>query len=92
MLSIIPGLGYWYTGHKGSAISAFLFDAVLGYAAYTSFSKKNYGVGILFGVLSTTFYIGNIKGSGSSAVRYNTIHKKQIQEELENNNNIYIVY
>lgn len=92
ILSIIPGLGYWYTGHKGSAISALLFDAVFGYAAYTSFSRKNYGAGILFSVLSTSFYIGNIKGAGTSAKRYNRIKKKQIQEELENNNQIFISY
>lgn len=92
ILSIIPGLGYWYTGHKGSAISAFLFDAIFGYAAYTSFSNKNYGVGALFSILTTSFYIGNIRGAGESAKRRNRIRKKEIQEELEINNQVYINY
>lgn len=92
LLSIIPGGGYLYSGHKGSAISAFLFDAVFGYAAYTSFSRKNYGVGALFGILSASFYIGNIRGASNSVDRYNKMQKKRYLEELENNNIIFINY
>lgn len=39
MLSIIPGAGYLYTKHKGSALTAFLVNSLLGYATYTSIKK-----------------------------------------------------
>jgi putative component of membrane protein insertase Oxa1/YidC/SpoIIIJ protein YidD len=70
-LSLIPGGGYLYTGHKGSALTSFVINSLLGYATYTSFKSKNYGIGVLCGFLSLSFYIGNMSGAGRSAIRYN---------------------
>lgn len=70
-LSLVPGLGYLYTGHKGSALTSLAINSLLGYATYTSFKSKNYGVGILCSFVSLSFYIGNINGAGRSAIRYN---------------------
>ncbi|TAG90986.1 MAG: hypothetical protein EAZ20_03535, partial [Bacteroidetes bacterium] len=36
IISIIPGAGYAYAGHKQTAISAFLVNGLLAYATYTS--------------------------------------------------------
>lgn len=85
-LSVIPGLGYLYTGHKQTALTAFLINGVLAYATYTSIKNENYGVGALTGVFGLSFYVGNILGSGRSADRYNNSKRKQILNSLENNN------
>ncbi len=84
LLGIIPGCGYLYAGHKQTALSALLINAIFGYATYSSIKSKNYGVAALAGTLSLAFYVGNIQGGIKSARRYNA-HKK---EEL--NNRIYV--
>ena len=89
MLSIIPGAGYLYTQHKGSALTAFLVNSLLGYATYTSIKKQNYGVAGVCGFLSLSFYIGNINGAGRSAIRYNSKKKNEQIRKLERINNIF---
>lgn len=88
--SIIPGAGYLYTNHKGSALTAFMVNFILGYATYTSIKKRNYGAAGLFGFFSLSFYIGNINGAGRSAKRYNQNIKEQYIRKLETINHIFI--
>lgn len=90
LLSVIPGGGYLYANHKGSALTAFIINSLLGYATYTSIKSKNYGVAGVCGFLGLSFYIGNINGAGRSAVRYNERIYKMYIQELENNNHIFI--
>jgi putative component of membrane protein insertase Oxa1/YidC/SpoIIIJ protein YidD len=84
-LSIIPGGGYLYTGHKQTAFSAFVVNGLLAYATYTSIKNKNYGMGILTGVFNFSFYIGNIYGATKSAKRFNEKQRKTINNKLEYN-------
>lgn len=90
ILSIIPGGGYLYTGHKGSALTAFVINSLLGYATYTSIKQQNYGVAGLCGFMSLSFYIGNINGAGRSASRHNRKKHNTLIKQLENSNNIFI--
>ena len=90
LLSIFPGGGYLYTGHKGSALASLAINALLMYSTYTSIKSKNYGMASLCGFLSFSFYIGNIKGAGKSAVRYNERLKDISIERLYNINNSLI--
>lgn len=90
MLSIIPGGGYLYTNHKGSALTAFVINSLLGYATYTSIKSKNYGVAGVCGFLGLSFYIGNINGAGRSAIRYNERKFDTYVRKLESNNHIFI--
>lgn len=90
-LSIIPGLGYLYSGHKGSAFTALLVNGALGYATYTSIKSQNYGVAALCGLFTMSFYLGNINGSGRSATRYNESMKRNIITQLESINHIYLI-
>ena len=90
ILSIIPGGGYLYTNHKGSALTAFVINSLLGYATYTSVKSKNYGVAGVCGFLGLSFYIGNINGAGRSAVRYNERRYNDCIRKLESNNHIFI--
>jgi putative component of membrane protein insertase Oxa1/YidC/SpoIIIJ protein YidD len=83
--SIIPGLGYAFTGHKQTAISALLINGLLAYATYTNFKNENYGMGILTGVFNLSFYIGNIYGATKSARRFNEQQKSSVINKLEFN-------
>lgn len=87
ILSIIPGVGYAYTGHKQTALTALLVNGLLTYATYSNIKNENYGMGILTGVFNLSFYIGNIYGSTKSAHRYNEKQKKSIISKLEFNTN-----
>lgn len=90
-LSIIPGLGYLYSGHKGSALTSLLVNAALGYATYTSVKSQNYGVAALCGLFTISFYIGNINGAGRSATRYNESMRRNIITQLESINHINLI-
>ena len=90
VLSIVPGGGYLYTNHKGSALTAFVINSLLGYATYTSIKSKNYGVAGICGFLGLSFYIGNINGAGRSATRYNDRQYNASIRKLESNNHIFI--
>ena len=90
-LSIIPGLGYLYSGHKGSALTALLVNGALGYATYTSIKSQNYGLAGLCGLFTVSFYIGNINGAGRSATRYNEAKKRNIFTQLESINHINLI-
>jgi putative component of membrane protein insertase Oxa1/YidC/SpoIIIJ protein YidD/tetratricopeptide (TPR) repeat protein len=88
VLSIIPGMGYGYTGHAQTAISAFLVNGLLGYATYSSFKTGNVGMGILTAVFNLSFYIGNIYGSAKSAHRYNEQFMRNYFDKLEFNSHL----
>ena len=83
VLSIIPGGGYLYTGHKGSALTSFLINTLLAYATYTSIKSENYGMAGVCGFMGLSFYIGNINGAGRSARRYNQSQKNKYIKKLE---------
>lgn len=89
LLGIIPGAGYLYTEQPRNAMVSFLVNSVLAYAVYTSFKTENYGLGIIVGAFSISFYGGNIVGSGTSAKRYNEKIKRDAIIELRNTNPFY---
>ncbi|MFA6813488.1 MAG: membrane protein insertion efficiency factor YidD [Bacteroidaceae bacterium] len=90
LLSIIPGGGYLYAGHLGSALTSFAVNLLLGYATYTSIKSNNYGVAALTGFMSVSFYFGNIKGAGRSAKRYNTYINDRYFNKLSRLNKLII--
>ena len=85
-LSIIPGGGYFYTHQFRNALTALILNAALGYASYTSFKSKNYGTGAILSVLTLSFYIGNMVGSGNSATRYNNHYERESFNKLHSIN------
>lgn len=90
VLSIVPGGGYLYTNHKGSALTSFCVNSLLGYATYTSIRSKNYGIAALTGFLNVSFYIGNIRGASESAKRYNNYIENRYFDDLSNKNKLII--
>ena len=88
ILSVIPGAGYAYAGHRQTGLSALIINGLLGFATYSSIKNKNYGIGILTGVFTVSFYAGNIFGAIKSAKRYNEQQKETILKKIESNTNL----
>lgn len=90
VLSIIPGGGYLYTKHTGSAITSLVMNSLLAYATYTSIKSENYGLAGICGFLSLSFYFGNINGAGRSAIRYNEKIHRDYTTRIYNANKLFI--
>ena len=89
ILGVFPGAGYLYTKQPKNALTSLLVNCILAYAVYSSFHTKNYGLGIILGAFSISFYGGNIVGSGISASRYNEKNKLNAINELRKINPFY---
>jgi hypothetical protein len=89
ILSIIPGAGYLYAGHRGSALTSLFINSLLAYATFTSIKKGNYGVAGIMGFFSISFYIGNITGASRCVTRYNKKTRNDIISTMERRNNIF---
>ncbi len=75
LLSVIPGLGYVYTGKYQTGIASFVVNSLLIWGTCESFSKGNKGIGFVLGFFGLGFYSGNIYGSINSASNYNERRK-----------------
>lgn len=87
-LSIIPGMGYLYARHPQTALSSLLVNGLLMYATYSNVKSSNIGMALLTGMFGFSFYIGNIIGSGKSAIRYNSNQHINVISSLKYNSNI----
>ncbi|MBO6117509.1 MAG: hypothetical protein J6P44_03090 [Bacteroidales bacterium] len=85
--SLIPGLGKVYAGNIGEGISSFLIcGSFMGVTAENWYKKglANWKT-ILFGTISTVFYIGNIYGSAVTVkVNYENFNSKTDVQILYN--------
>ncbi len=70
-LGVIPGLGYAYCEHYGTAIASLTVNVLLAWATIDAFNDGNNAAGFTFSIFSVGFYVGNIVGSAQSAHRYN---------------------
>ena len=87
MLSaIVPGLGKVYAGNNGQAIASFLSVGLIGGIAVENYIKQGitHPQTIIFGVITSVFYIGNIWGSALS------VQLIRNEKNLENKNNILV--
>ena len=78
-LAVVPGAGYAYAEHYGTAVASLIVNGLLGWATVDAFRDGNDGAGGFFAVLSAGFYAGNITGSAQSADRYNTYLEERFQ-------------
>jgi len=81
-LSIVPGLGYLYSGERGTAMASFIVNGLFGWGTYEAFRKKEYGIGVVIGLFSLGWYTGNIYGGSASAARYNDRIKKDFKDKF----------
>jgi tetratricopeptide (TPR) repeat protein len=82
LLSVVPGGGQLYCGRYQDALTAFLFNGGLIWAAWESFDKDLYALGGVIGFVEFGFYAGNIYGAISSAHKYNREQATLFRERL----------
>ena len=75
--SLIPGLGYFYSGHSQTAFAAIAVVSLFAYASAKSFQAGHDGAGTvcLFGGIS--WYVGSIYGAVLSANRFNQFQRNK---------------
>jgi hypothetical protein len=82
-IGFIPGAGYLYAGHKKSAFSALIMNAVFIYSTVEAFDSGMYVFGGFLSLLSLTWYSGSIYGSIHAAERYNRRLDENYMSRLE---------
>ncbi len=85
LLSIIPGGGYLYCERYQDALTAFVVNCGLIYAAYEAFDNKLYGIGGMISFVEFGFYSGNIYGAMTSAHKFNASRTKRFIDNLKKN-------
>ena len=78
-LAVVPGAGYAYAEHYGTAVASLVVNGLLGWATVDAFRDGNDGAGGFYALLAVGFYVGNITGSAQSADRYNTYQEERFQ-------------
>ena len=78
-LAVVPGAGYAYAEHYGTAVASLIVNGLLGWATVDAFRDGNDGAGGFYALLGLGFYVGNITGSAQSADRYNTYQEERFQ-------------
>jgi hypothetical protein len=92
--TVVPGLGKFYAGNKGSALSDFAANIIFGgmtAEAYYRTKNLNSPQFIIFSSLTLFFYTGNIIGSVHSVKKRWKSINKQINNEILLNMHIPIV-
>ncbi|BBO67453.1 hypothetical protein DSCA_13830 [Desulfosarcina alkanivorans] len=82
VLSIIPGGGQLYCNRYQDALTAFLINAGLIWAAWEAFDDEQYALGSVISFVEFGFYTGNIYGAVSSAHKYNRDRIAEFRERL----------
>ncbi len=90
IFAVFPGAGFLYCERYQDALTAFLLNAGLMYAAYEAFDKENYALGGLITFAEMGFYAGSIYGSVTSAHKYNRAKTQGFIEKLKRNTKVVL--
>jgi hypothetical protein len=82
-MGLIPGLGYAYTEHWQSAVSALVINGLLTYATIRSIHNDQDRQGAYWGAITLAWYSGSIYGSVKSAERYNRVQDEYSWSRLD---------
>ncbi|MBR9981693.1 MAG: tetratricopeptide repeat protein [Desulfatitalea sp.] len=82
-LSVVPGAGQLYNGRYQDALSAFMVNVGLFWAAYESFDNDLNALGGLLAVAGIGFYTGNIYSAISSAHKHNQAWNERFVDQLK---------
>jgi tetratricopeptide (TPR) repeat protein len=83
VLGVVPGLGYAYAGHYGTAVASLAVNGLLAWATVDAFADEHRAAGGLYSLLAIGFYVGNIVGSAQSAERYNGFQESLFQAQFK---------
>ena len=81
-LSVVPGGGQLYCNRYQDALTAFLINAGLIWAAWEAFDNEQYALGSVITFVEFGFYAGNIYGAVSSAHKYNRDRVTEYRDRL----------
>lgn len=82
LLSIVPGGGQLYSQRYRDALSAFLLNAGLIWAAWEAFDNDQVALGSVITFVEFGFYAGNIYGAVSSAHKFNRDRNNRFRDDL----------
>jgi tetratricopeptide (TPR) repeat protein len=82
VLSIVPGGGQLYCRRYQDALTAFLLNTGLIWAAWESFDNEMYALGGLVSFVGAGFYAGNIYGAVSGAHKINRDRAARFRDHL----------
>ncbi len=82
LLSIVPGGGQLYCNRYQDALTAFLINAGLIWAAWEAFDNEQYALGGVISFVEFGFYAGNIYGAVSGAHKFNRDRIAEYRERL----------
>jgi len=83
VLSVVPGLGYLYSGYKQTALSSFIVNSLFIWGTVEAFRRDNESLGVILGILSFGWYTGNIYGSVVTAQRRNVLMKEELVARID---------
>ncbi len=83
VLAILPGGGYFYCNRYKDALTAFLLNGGLIWAAVSSFQNDNPALGGVITFVEAGFYGGNIYGGINCAHKYNKRQTRNFIEDLK---------
>lgn len=82
IFGIVPGLGYCYSGHKGTGAVAFITIGLGSLITYKSYQNGSASLSLISGLVTSLFYGGSIIGSYLEADKYNNNQKERITSLL----------
>jgi hypothetical protein len=82
-LGVVPGLGYAYCEHYGTAVASLVVNGLLAWATIDAFDDGDDAAGFTFSIFAVGFYLGNIVGSVQSAHRYNAYQSELFQARFQ---------
>jgi len=82
MSAVVPGSGYFYAGHYGDGITAFLINGLAIAGTVTAIYQENYAVAAIVGGIGLPFYFGNIYGSANAAKKWNIAVGKDLRNRI----------
>ncbi len=88
ILAVVPGGGHLYCERYQDALTAFIVNGLLAWAAWEAFDNESPALGSLISVVGLGFYTGSIFGSVSGAHKFNRRQRRQFIETLKNKEKI----
>jgi len=82
-LGIIPGLGYFYAGHRQTALVSLIVNAVFAGATIQAFRTDQNVLGGFLSLFTVSWYVGNVYGSSHAARQYNQTLQDDLWRKFE---------
>ncbi len=82
-LSLLPGAGQLYAGKSSDALTTFVLNGLTTAAVIYSFRENRIATGVVFSILESGWYFGNLYTAANCARRTNRERKQKYLERVE---------